>query len=152
MNKEATATNDNPTFKGKKNIYVCDTCKGHVVTMDRDHGVTPFMIECKATAFCNGMMKSSMYRVFDQDMRAGYEWYKPTAPVAVHLQHHVDQGGLLLRKITLSEPEWPPQASAVGLAEGTMRHGSTGQLFEVKNGRWERASGGRPVPPHGSGP
>ena len=37
-------------------------------------------------------------------------------------------------------PDWPPQASAVGLLEGTLRYGSTGQLFEVKNGRWERAS------------
>jgi hypothetical protein len=93
--------NDNPTFQGKKNIYTCDACKGHVVTVDRDHGVTPFMIECKATAFCKGMMKSSMYRVFDQDMRAGFEWSRPTAPEIVkpHLQSHVDQGGLLLRKL-----------------------------------------------------
>ena len=87
-------------FKGKKNIYTCDKCKGHVVTVDVDRGVTPFMIECKATAFCDGMMKSSMYRVFDQDMRAGYEWYRPTAVEIVkpHLQHHIEQGGLLLRK------------------------------------------------------
>jgi hypothetical protein len=49
-------------------------------------------------------------------------------------------------------PDWPPQASAIGLPEGTLRHGSTGQLFEVKNGRWERAAGGRPMPKHGSGP
>jgi hypothetical protein len=49
-------------------------------------------------------------------------------------------------------PDWPPQGSAIGLPDGTQRHGSTGQLFEVKNGRWERASGGRPVPHHGSGP
>ena len=87
-------------FKGKKNIYVCEKCKGHVVTVDVDHGVTPFMLACHATVFCTGMMKSSMYRVFDQDMRAGWEWYRPTAPEIVkpHLQHHVDQGGLLLRK------------------------------------------------------
>lgn len=35
-------------------------------------------------------------------------------------------------------PDWPPQASAIGLPEGERRYGSTGQLFEVKNGRWER--------------
>ncbi len=89
------------SFQGKKNIYVCDTCKGHIVTVDSDAGTTPFLIECSATIFCKGLMKSSMYRVFDQDIRAGYEWYKPTAPEIVkpHLQHHVDQGGLLLRKI-----------------------------------------------------
>lgn len=34
--------------------------------------------------------------------------------------------------------DWPPMASAIGLPEGERRHGSTGQLFEVKNGRWER--------------
>jgi hypothetical protein len=91
-------------FKGKKNIYVCDKCKGHVVTVDKDEGTTPFMIECKATIFCEGMMKSSFYRVWDQTMCAGWEWYKPTAPEIVkpHLQHHVDQGGLLLRKASNS--------------------------------------------------
>jgi hypothetical protein len=97
----AAPANDDKTFQGKKNIYVCDICKGHIVTVDRDRGVTPFLVECKATAFCNGLMQSSMYRVFDQNMRADHEWYKPTAPEIVkpHLQHHIDQGGLLLRKV-----------------------------------------------------
>lgn len=66
-------------FKGKKNIYTCDKCKGHVVTVDVDRGVTPFMIECKSTLGCKGMMRSSMYRVFDQDMRPDFEWYRPSA-------------------------------------------------------------------------
>jgi len=35
-------------------------------------------------------------------------------------------------------PDWPPQASAIGLPEGHRRFGSTGQLWEVKAGRWER--------------
>ncbi len=35
-------------------------------------------------------------------------------------------------------PDWPPQVSAVGLLDGERRHGSTGQLFEVKNGQWIR--------------
>ena len=35
-------------------------------------------------------------------------------------------------------PDWPPAASAYGLQEGYRRHGSTGQLFEVKNGQWVR--------------
>lgn len=106
MSKGAALKQDNgpQEFKGKKNIYVCDKCKGHVVTVDIDEGVTPFMIRCHATAFCKGEMKSSMYRVFDQDMRAGFEWYRPTAPevVAPHLQPHVEQGGLLFRKVTSS--------------------------------------------------
>src|SRR5580692_8450769 len=37
-----------------------------------------------------------------------------------------------------SKPDWPPMASAVGLPDGHEQRGSTGQLFHVKNGRWER--------------
>lgn len=90
-----------PTFQGKKNIYVCEKCKGHLVTVDRDRGVTPFMLDCRATLDCKGMMKSSMYRVFDPEIGADHEWYRPTALEVVksHLQSHVDQGGLLIRKI-----------------------------------------------------
>ncbi len=89
-------------FKGKKNIYVCEKCKGHVVSVDVDQGVTPFTIDCKATAFCSGWMKSSMYRVWDQDMRADWEWYRPPVVqiLSPQAQAHVDQGGLLLRKAT----------------------------------------------------
>lgn len=35
-------------------------------------------------------------------------------------------------------PDWPPQISAIGLAKGEQRHGSTGQLFEARNGQWVR--------------
>jgi len=30
------------------NVYVCRKCGGHTVTVDVDHGVTPFMIGCHA--------------------------------------------------------------------------------------------------------
>lgn len=35
-------------------------------------------------------------------------------------------------------PDWLPQGSARSLPEGTRRHGSTGQLFEVQSKRWVR--------------
>lgn len=35
-------------------------------------------------------------------------------------------------------PDWPPTGSAFGLPEGHRQHGSTGQLFEARNGCWER--------------
>lgn len=38
-------------------------------------------------------------------------------------------------------PDWPPRGSAVGLPDGTKRHGSTGQLWETRNGRWVRIDG-----------
>jgi hypothetical protein len=88
-------------FQGKKNIYTCQACFEHIVTVDLDDGVTPFMINCRCTEGCKGMMQSSMYRVFDQTMRAGFEWYKPasSADLPPGSREHVEQGGLLLRKV-----------------------------------------------------
>lgn len=91
------------SFEGKKNIYVCDKCSGHIVTVDLVEGVTPFTTGCKATPGCKGVMRSSMYRVFDQSMKASHEWYKPDArelamePNAAVVDH-VERGGLLLRE------------------------------------------------------
>lgn len=91
------------SFQGKKNIYVCEACKGHIVTVDRDDGVTPFMTSCYAKEGCSGAMRSSMYEVSDQTMRAGYEWYRPDSSeitsASLHTRDHVSNGGLLLRKI-----------------------------------------------------
>lgn len=35
-------------------------------------------------------------------------------------------------------PDWPPLVSAIGIPDGERRHGSTGQLFESRRGRWKR--------------
>lgn len=35
-------------------------------------------------------------------------------------------------------PDWPPRMSAVGLPDGHLCRGSTGQTFEVRNGQWTR--------------
>jgi len=40
--------------------------------------------------------------------------------------------------------DFPPQMSAVGLPDGAWRYGSTGQLFEAKNGQWIRCLPGAP--------
>jgi len=37
-----------------------------------------------------------------------------------------------------SRPDWPPRASASVFPDGHQSYGSTGQLFEVKNGQWVR--------------
>ena len=93
---------------GKKNIYVCQTCFGHIVTRDVCDGVTPFMLKCRATQDCNGSMESSFYRVFRQDIRASYEWYSPDLPERASLSHgvreHVAKGGLLLRAVPIEGP------------------------------------------------
>jgi hypothetical protein len=45
------------------NQYVCRTCGGVITTIDRDEGVTPMMLACRATTDCDGSMFSAMYRV-----------------------------------------------------------------------------------------
>lgn len=88
------------SFIGRKNIYVCEECRGHIVTMDLEDGVTPFLIGCQVTEECSGMMKSSMYRVYDQSMKAGYFWAKPESldDLSPGERAHVENGGLLLNE------------------------------------------------------
>jgi hypothetical protein len=89
---------------GKRNIYTCADCFGHIVTVDLVEGVTPFQLKCRATEGCNGSMQSSMYRVFDQRMRPDFEWYSPTKEETVALcasvREHVAKGGLILRPVS----------------------------------------------------
>lgn len=46
--------------------------------------------------------------------------------------------GSPLHPLRQAEPDWPPQSSAARLPEGTRKYGSTGQLFEARNGQWVR--------------
>lgn len=89
-------------FLGKKNIYVCDTCFEHIVTVVVDEGTTPFMTTCQATEGCRGLMQSSFYQVFDQRMKASHEWYRPPelewSQHSPAVRHHLELGGLLLRE------------------------------------------------------
>jgi hypothetical protein len=82
----------------RKNLYTCDTCRGEVVTIDTDKGVTPFMISCRASPGCKGFMQSSFYRC-DLSRVAQYEWYRPETIEGFDpaTQEHVMKGGLLLR-------------------------------------------------------
>jgi len=86
---------------GKKNIYTCRECRGHIVTRDVVDGTTPFMIRCEAIVGCKGMMHSSFYRVFDGTIAASHEWYKPEVAQVLEpgVRRHVEMGGLVLRKI-----------------------------------------------------
>lgn len=91
------------SYKGRLNIYTCDTCRGHIVTKDLDDGVTPFLIPCYCRAGCRGKMQSSVYRVSDQSMAHSHEWYHPTVTemesATDQTRAHVRQGGLLLRPV-----------------------------------------------------
>lgn len=96
---------------GKKNIYICKD--RHVtVTVDKDPGVTPWVIKCPEEG-CSADAKSQMYPV-GFDGPATHEWYRPTdaeidtmvakdyptdSEAAVMCRASRDEGSLFLRKI-----------------------------------------------------
>jgi hypothetical protein len=86
---------------GRLNRYTCQTCGGHTITIDRDEGVTPFMLLCRATKDCVGHMYSSFYRAVEGVPT--YEWRKPTlaeyAAMSPAMRDHIDRGGLDIHPI-----------------------------------------------------
>jgi hypothetical protein len=82
---------------GARNRYTCDTCTRHIITEDRDVGVTPFTLRCLATPNCKGTMRSSFYRG-EEDGTPTYEWRKSTPEELVKAspaaRDHYIQGGL----------------------------------------------------------
>ena len=98
--KDVQAWLDGQNPRNKKNRYHCTTCGGIVITEDVDKGVTPFMLACRATIGCKGVMESSFYTC-DQSLPATYEFYRPESLDGLPPQtvDHCMKGGLLLRPI-----------------------------------------------------
>lgn len=99
---------------GKINKYVCAKCGQPTITVDRDEGVTPFMLGCRATPGCDGMGTSSMYRT-DQSQRPTHEWYMPEEAewrrLSKEMREHVKRGGLCIRRIAAeADPAKEPTA------------------------------------------
>lgn len=84
---------------GMKNGYTCQDCGKSIVTINIDDGTTPFMILCRATKGCEGMMYSSFYSI-PQGLPAQYEWFKPKSfdGYSPEMKEHFRKGGLDLRK------------------------------------------------------
>ena len=84
--------------KGQKNIYTCQKCGKAIVTVDMDEGVTPFMLECRATPGCNGVMQSAFYAV-PQYLTPHFEWFKPKSlqGYSPEMKNHIKLGGLDIR-------------------------------------------------------
>lgn len=91
-------------FQGKKNRYCCEVCKKSIITIDRDEGVTPFMLPCMRTEGCSGPMTSRFYVVEDVWPEPSYEWRKPTPKqykkMSSAMKQHIDMGGLEIYPIT----------------------------------------------------
>lgn len=95
------------SFLGRTNAYVCDQCGRYTVTIDRDEGVTPMFLACRATPECTGRAVSLGYpegTVPDHIGAPAFEWYRPAERELRDLDaatfEHVARGGLLLRPIS----------------------------------------------------
>ena len=93
---------------GRENVYTCPKCGGYTVTVDVDDGVTPFLLNCRASGEegkCDGKATSAFYPKSPRPPRIpppAWEWYAPsaeeTAKLSPGMRDHVEQGGLLIRK------------------------------------------------------
>lgn len=85
-------------MRGKLNRYTCQKCGDGIVTVDVDKGTTPFMLGCRATAGCEGMMQSACYRVAESEGPPAFAWRKPTRAeykgASAAMKQHFDMGGL----------------------------------------------------------
>jgi len=96
---------------GQRNSYHCSGCGKALVTIDRAEGVTPFMMKCVITRGCAGYMHSSFYNPPPQlqAVEPCVEWYAPEQSERCGLGkfelQHVDNGGLLMRKLPNFEEE-----------------------------------------------
>lgn len=91
-------------FAGKLNAYECDGdlrgqvgCRSYIVTIDRDTGVTPFMLKC---GNCGAYAHSKFYRVSSR-LQPTHEWYRPDSMVGIDPAYaeHISKGGLILRPL-----------------------------------------------------
>lgn len=116
------ANDDYGEHEGEENAYYCKECHGYIVTVNRDDGVTPMFLACRVKGEpeepgndCTGYMHSLMYPKKPWPEERGlptepnWEWYRP-APDEVFVdayaeetRAHVEQGGLLLRKIEVTD-------------------------------------------------
>jgi hypothetical protein len=82
------------------NTYICQSCKGSIVTRYDNVGVTPFMLRCRATRGCQGMMQSQFGKIKEGDITT-HEWFRRVDVENMNpdeLQHHL-QGGAFIRRI-----------------------------------------------------
>lgn len=98
--------------QGRENVYECDTCRGFIVTIDIDRGVTPMRLVCMSDT-CNGSMTSYGYPARPKPEHipdAQWEWYRPEVNALGRFDNddeeneHILRGGLLLRGIKDGAP------------------------------------------------
>lgn len=96
----ATVRANNISLKEERkiNYYTCEKCGKIIKTIDKEPGVTPFLISCDS---CEGMAQSSFYSEIAPDKEIDYEWFRPSLQYLSKCTEgeieHVLNGGLLKR-------------------------------------------------------
>lgn len=97
-------------FTGRENVYTCEDCRGWIVTIDRDPGVTPMFLGCRvpqpttSEPPCQGRMVSAGYPKGPKPPQYGpatWEWFRPDTVKGMEpaMARHIMDGGLELRPI-----------------------------------------------------
>lgn len=98
----AVKTADAP--KDRFNNYVCRSCNYIIKTVDKHHGCTPMMTDCKV---CGEMAMSTFYNDNVPERDAVLEWVVPTLEECLKNRknrgylEHVFAGGLILKEIKI---------------------------------------------------
>lgn len=101
---------DKQALTGRENVYTCEECRGWIVTIDRDPGVTPMFLACRAPQptttepTCTGRMVSAGYPSGPKPPQyrpPTWEWFRPDSLDGLDpaMRDHVMRGGLELREI-----------------------------------------------------
>jgi len=100
---EVIATGNAIDRKDRINIFVCDGCKGHVVTRDVDLGFAPAFSHCGSctTPKQAVLMRTCGYPIIDQTMREDAQWHRPSYSAYIRMhpkqREYINQGGLVMR-------------------------------------------------------
>lgn len=102
---------------GDKNAYWCERCGLHTVTVNRDPGVTPMWLGCRANGYepgeegaCGGRAQSLMFPdPWPEDVpeEAAWEWFRPKPETISEMDpvgwQHFSQGGLGIASVGTGE-------------------------------------------------
>lgn len=97
--------------KGWTNCFNCKTCLHTTKTINKDHGVTPYYINCEK---CGNESYSSGFCDLKPEDQPTYEWYRPTLKQTIKLRKKngtelgLVMGGMLFSR-QLKVPEKPKE-------------------------------------------
>lgn len=97
---------------GAMNWFSCEVCDGLTVTINQDIGITPDIIDCRASGKvndCPGLARSAFYPTTPLPERRAYavfRWYRPASgsgPFDAATLAYLKAGGLAIDPIIISD-------------------------------------------------